>query len=214
MPSNKIREDTTDAIECRLAKIESQVRSQRRIITLLVILLVAGISYGAITPIPEVIQARRFEVVNGDGKVVVELESWELGGKITTLSAKGLYRPSIALTHTDDGQGLLLVYNKDGKKLIYAGGGESGDGLLLVYTKDGKHLIYAGANKSGDGLLKVKSKNGNDRVAISGGLTGGGGISVLNKTGEEVVQIHADDYGMGYVGAFDRQGKGKVLQPR
>lgn len=39
-------------------------------------------------------------------------------------------------------------------------------------------------------------------------------FSLSNKTGESVVQILVDEYGMGYVGAFDREGKGKVLEPR
>jgi len=38
-------------------------------------------------------------------------------------------------------------------------------------------------------------------------------IRILNKTGEEVVQILADEYGNGYVGAFNRKGKGRTLQP-
>ena len=226
-----------DAIETRLAKIESQVRFQRRITAFLIILLVAGISYGATAPIPEVIQARKFAVVNAAGREVVTINSWELGGEIKTYPAKGKYWASITLAHTDNGQGLLKVYNKDGKDLIYAGADQSGDGLLkvynkdgkdliysgagklgdgilVVYNKDGKQLIYAGAGKSGNGLLEVSNKDGKDRVKISGGLTGGGGILVFNKTGEEVVQIYADDYGMGYVGAFDRKGKGRTLKPR
>lgn len=203
-----------DAIETRLAKIESQVRFQRRITAFLIILLVAGISYGATAPIPEVIQARKFAVVNAAGREVVTINSWELGGEIKTYPAKGKYWASITLAHTDNGQGLLKVYNKDGKDLIYAGADQSGDGILVVYNKDGKQLIYAGAGKSGNGLLEVSNKDGKDRVKISGGLTGGGGILVFNKTGEEVVQIYADDYGMGYVGAFDRKGKGRTLKPR
>ena len=203
-----------DAIETRLAKIESQVRFQRRITAFLIILLVAGISYGATAPIPEVIQARKFAVVNAAGREVVTINSWELGGEIKTYPAKGKYWASITLAHTDNGQGLLKVYNKDGKDLIYSGAGKLGDGILVVYNKDGKQLIYAGAGKSGNGLLEVSNKDGKDRVKISGGLTGGGGILVFNKTGEEVVQIYADDYGMGYVGAFDRKGKGRTLKPR
>ena len=39
------------------------------------------------------------------------------------------------------------------------------------------------------------------------------GLGILNKTGEEVVQIHVDEYGNGYVGAFNRKGMGKTLQP-
>ena len=40
-----------------------------------------------------------------------------------------------------------------------------------------------------------------------------GDIRILNKTGEEVVQILADEYGNGKVGAYNRKGKGRTLQP-
>ena len=35
----------------------------------------------------------------------------------------------------------------------------------------------------------------------------------FNKTGEGVVQLYADDYGNGVVGAFNRKGKGRTLEP-
>ena len=41
----------------------------------------------------------------------------------------------------------------------------------------------------------------------------GGVVDVSNKTGESIVQIHADDYGNGVVGAYNRKGKGRTLQP-
>jgi hypothetical protein len=41
----------------------------------------------------------------------------------------------------------------------------------------------------------------------------GGIIDVENKTGEKVVQLYADEYGNGVVGAWNRKGKGRTLQP-
>ena len=41
----------------------------------------------------------------------------------------------------------------------------------------------------------------------------GGMVGVYNKTGEVVVQLHADEYGNGVVGAYDRKGMGRTLQP-
>lgn len=38
-------------------------------------------------------------------------------------------------------------------------------------------------------------------------------INLYNKTGEDVVQLSADAYGNGVVGAFDRKGKGRTLEP-
>ena len=41
----------------------------------------------------------------------------------------------------------------------------------------------------------------------------GGRLNIVNKTDETVVQLKADEYGNGYVGAFNRKGKGRTLQP-
>jgi hypothetical protein len=39
------------------------------------------------------------------------------------------------------------------------------------------------------------------------------GKAIRNKTGEEVAQLYADEYGNGVVGAWNRKGKGRTLQP-
>lgn len=62
------------------------------------------------------------------------------------------------------------------------------------------------------GLLGIYNAAGNTQVGL-GVLENGGFLSIYNKTGEEVVQLFADEYGNGYVGAFDRKGKGRTLQP-
>ena len=41
----------------------------------------------------------------------------------------------------------------------------------------------------------------------------GGSLTVFNKTGEGIAQVKADDYGNGVVGAWNRKGKGRTLQP-
>ena len=54
--------------------------------------------------------------------------------------------------------------------------------------------------------------NGKELVAL-GTSDNGGVINVVNKTGETVVQMYADEYGNGLVGAYNRKGRGRTLQP-
>ena len=42
----------------------------------------------------------------------------------------------------------------------------------------------------------------------------GGGAVVDNKSGEVIVNLYADDYGNGVVGAYNRKGMDRTLQPR
>ncbi|MEE8434006.1 MAG: hypothetical protein V3S64_04385, partial [bacterium] len=134
----------------------------------------------------------KFEVVNAKRKVVVELESWELGWKINTLSAKGLYRPSVTLSHTDEGHGMVRVYNGKGDKIISAKGTGIGNAELVLLAGEGKGKIF------------FQGKT----------ITGNPGMFLENKTGEQVFLILADQFDLGAVGVFDRQNKGRVLKPR
>jgi len=36
---------------------------------------------------------------------------------------------------------------------------------------------------------------------------------VFNKTGETIASMYADEYGNGVVGAYNRKGNGRTLQP-
>ena len=41
----------------------------------------------------------------------------------------------------------------------------------------------------------------------------GAAMQLYNKTGETIIQLLADDDGHGYIGVWDREGKGRTLQP-
>jgi hypothetical protein len=50
-------------------------------------------------------------------------------------------------------------------------------------------------------------------LVVLGSTDNGGVIQVYNKTGEFIANMYADDYGNGVVGAWNRKGKGRTLQP-
>ena len=103
-----------DTIESRLAKVENQLRFQRRIIAFLFIMLVAGISFGATAPIPDVIRATRFEAVHKSGRVAAVMASFR-----------------------GHGDGVIRAYNRAGVEVFYAGSSATGDGRVEVKTKKG-----------------------------------------------------------------------------
>ena len=61
-------------------------------------------------------------------------------------------------------------------------------------------------------MVGTYQSNGKELVTL-GATTSGGVVNVYNKTGESIVQIYADDYGNGFVGAYNRKGMGRSLQP-
>jgi len=230
-------------IKQRLARVERQNRIFKGLFTLAGVAVAALIFYGATKPIPDVIQARKFEVVNEAGRAVVRIKSWELGGRILTYPATGKYWPSVELAHSDNGNGLLTILNKDGKELISAGADKVGDGLIQarkfqVVNEAGREVVviesweFGGRiatypakgeyrpsvslshDGSGHGLLSVYDKDGNRKIYLGGNKHGNGGaIFIINEMGAPVVQLHADEYGNGMVGAYNRKGVGRTLKP-
>jgi hypothetical protein len=86
--------------------------------------------------------------------------------------------------------------------------------LMSVNNLKGDEVISFGADDEGNGNIVIKSATGEDRIFFGHGeLNSGGMIMVYNKTGEVIAQMYADEYGNGLVGAFNRKGKGRMLQP-
>ena len=67
--------------EERINVLETQVRTLKRIVFLVCGLLIAGVVVSAtsVNRIPDVIQAKKFEVVNNEGKTVVGLSANAIG---------------------------------------------------------------------------------------------------------------------------------------
>ena len=73
-------------------------------------------------------------------------------------------------------------------------------------------MVMLNSTVNGAGTVTTYQPNGKELVSLS--ASGNGGmIGVANKTGEDIVQMGADDYGNGLVGAWNRKGKGRTLQP-
>ena len=86
-----MREDNTAVMHARLAILERRVRCYQRLTLALGLILVIGISLGAVTmpPVADVLQARRFEVVDEAGKVVVAAYATAGGGRLEVVSNIG-----------------------------------------------------------------------------------------------------------------------------
>ena len=81
---------------------------------------------------------------------------------------------------------------------------------IYVQNDKGEAVIRLTSTDSGAGLITTRSATYKPSVMLYSNENGGE-ISVFNKTGEEIVTIGADDYGNGEVGAWNRKGKGRIL---
>jgi len=224
-------------VEERLKFLETRLRRYQGLTMLIGIVLVALVTISASPTIPEVIKARKFEVVNPEGVTVAVLKSWALGGWLDIRSNKGTRTTHIA--QNDEGGGFLAVYSEEGNEVINLSLGEqtgnglisvnsakgiklvsissgtgTGNGAILILSKEGKELISIGSDVTGHGQLVVKSMEGKGYIYLGANKDDTGGYVVVdNKTGESVVTLGADAYGNGEVGAWNRKGMGRTLKP-
>jgi len=86
-----MREDISATMHARLTILERRVCCYQRLTLALGLVLVIGISLGAVTlpSVADVLQARRFEVVDEAGKVAVAAYATAVGGRLEVVSNTG-----------------------------------------------------------------------------------------------------------------------------
>ena len=217
--------------------LQSQVRRQRRWNLGLGALVVVGglMAATAERSVPDVIQAKKFEVVNDEGVAVVKIHSFQGGGVIWGFDKKRVPTFCVTTQTGTDGVslGTVTTMNGRGQKLVELGvdtemngsvitkGGKGGTLVQLgsgpsggaVTTKNGKGqtLVQLGSNKGG-GSVTTKNGNGGTLVQITAN-SNGGAVTTQNGKGGSLVLIAADRNGGGAVLAQDAEGNIKATLP-
>jgi hypothetical protein len=176
---------TTDT--SRIESLENQVRTLKRLFYGTACLLLAGVAVAAtnMQSVPDVIQAKSFEVVNGKGKVVVEIGAIADGGK-------------------------LEIYENGGKQVALIGAGPTG-GALGIRNKEGKSVAVLVPNLLG-GALEIRNTK-SEPVVILSTTTMGGVVSVLNNDAVGVAGVAANKDGNGVVKTMDGKGQTTSTSP-
>ena len=129
-----------------IESLESQIRILRRMLFGVFGLVVVGGLLAATTlqAVPDVIQAKKFEVVDGAGKVFVRIsgssnqpdsiESRQQGGIITTHNPQG--ETLVLLGMNDRGSGAIQTMNNKGRTLVALSTNLKGEGSII--TENGK----------------------------------------------------------------------------
>ena len=157
--------------QAEFASLQSQVRRQRRWnIALGAVVVVGGLMAATgVRSVPDVIQAKKFEVVNDQGVAVVTLMSFEGHGVIVNLDKKGVATFLVGHEVGEDGVSLGSVQTQNGK---------------------GGTLVTLGATASGTGVVQTKNGKGQTLVRI-GAYTGqqGGYVETFATTGTSTGEI-------------------------
>ena len=143
-----------------ITELRNQVRTLKRIVYGFGCLLVAGIVVGAtsLQTVPDVIQAKKFEVVNDEGKVVASFYAY-MGGSMLSFSNKD--GGVVAGLGSDEvnGGGVLGINNKEGKRVAGIHADENG-GVARVFNNKFTEVAGIRADANGDGRLKTSDSKG------------------------------------------------------
>ena len=224
-------------IEERIERLERTNRRYRLMFTLIGVLAVCavGISAAPDAGVPDVIQAKAFQVVDDEGNVLIvlrddggvgTLETFDRTGEmLVTLAstiadgkragvAATLYEGKVvvSLSVTLDGNGAVTTFNERGKRLVQLSSAVGKRCGVTTFNEKGKMLVNLGSTSEGNGSVTTFNDQETELVLISSTKVGGN-LAVYNKTGEKVCILAVDEYGHGVIGVFDRNRKGRTLQP-
>ena len=194
--------------EERINGLETQVRTLKRIVYGFGCLLVAGVVVSAtsLQTIPEVIQARSFEVVNDKGQKLVHISHTYDAGYVGTFSTKSSKEGQelVVLTSTVSG-GYIGTHTKEGQEVVKIGT-ENGVGYVATKNKDGQNLVLiTGSKKSEGGAILTMNKEGRVRVSLGTTNNGGGFVETWSKEGNRR-ELSSNDYG-GHVATLNKEGR-------
>jgi hypothetical protein len=216
-----------NALERRIAAVEEQLHETRRLArrfqTLsaalgLGLIGVATIA-GAVEPqVPEVVQARRFEVIDEQGRVVVAAGAGVLGGQIDVWSQDQL---NVARIWVNEYGGDLALWNNAGRNVVGAYA-TTGGGELALWDNEGA-LAVRGQVADHGGRIELLDPGRKQVVVTAGAQEHGGGVSIVGQEGAELWSARATAQGghtaladaAGQIvvssGAADRGGETRIL---
>ena len=191
---------TTDVLEHRIIALEEQMRqNHRRAARYRFTTMALGVGLvGMVTvaasmgpEIPEVIQARRFEVIDQDGHVVVAASSGSAGGELNVWSADK--HRNVGRLWVNDHGGDLAIWNNSGRNVLGAFATPTG-GELSIWNADGVRALRVDTGPVG-GRLEIHDYRQHGPVVAASSSEHGGNITIGGPAGRGVWEVRATETG-------------------
>ena len=137
----------------RIASLETQVRTLRHMLFGVFGLVAVGALLAATSmqSVPDLIQAKNFEVVNDEGQVFVRVS----GSSTQPNSSKSVQTG-----------GIISTYNSQGKNLILMGMNDGGSGGIQTLNNKGNTLVSLSTNLAGEGTIITENGKGEKTSAL------------------------------------------------
>ena len=194
-----------ETIEMRLQKLEATNRRYKRIVILMIAVFATFfMAFRKINNTPDVLQAKRFEVVDDNGNVLVRVSQDEGKGLIKTFNSSG--KKLVNITYTTKNEGFIGLEDGNDKETIrLTSSSEGGGGYIGIYNPTGNRTLTM-CNEANGGSIYVNNSSGNNRALLQSGSNAGGYLSLLNSSGYAAVKLwqtstgHGDIFVNNYLG--------------
>ena len=118
---------------------------------------------GARRQTQDLLQAKSFEVVNDEGKVLARFSSIKGKGDFRTYRADG--NPLVSMSSSSDDSGRVELYNADGKSAIVLSTSTTGSGSLVINSSSGERSVQIGSTPDKNGGIWIYNADGK-RIAV------------------------------------------------
>jgi hypothetical protein len=193
-------------LEKRVAALEKSLRLYRLTFAGLMItgLIFATMSFeNEKTSAPDVIQAKSFQVVNDDGKIIAELNRENENGQLS------LFKPTgdriVSLFTSNSGSGGINTFDENGEVIFKVTSTTGGGGYMGLYNSFGVEVAELGVTNQESGYLSINDDAGDKLAWITYTQDGGGYFSLSNK-GTETFRFSTPAAG-GRMGIYNSDAK-------
>jgi hypothetical protein len=148
---------------------------------------------------PDLIQAKAFQVVDNNGKVLVEINKEKNNGQITTFTSTG--KRLVCLFTSDGGSGGINTFGKDGGVLFKVTNTTEGGGYLALFNSTGTEIGELGVTNNQSGYFRLNDRNGDKQAWMTYTQDGGGYLSLSNAN-KEMIRLSTTNAG-GRLGIYN-----------
>lgn len=196
-------------LEKRLQKLEASNRRYQTIIVLMISsVALFFMAFKKPYSAPDVIQAKRFEVVDNNGRVLVTLNQDDGKGLIKTYNRAG--RKLVNITYTTNEEGYFGIEDGQGNELMrFSSSNDGGGGYIGVYNPEGKRTLTL-CNDQGGGNVYISDSEGKTRGLIQCNGSGGGMMNLYNTNGQTAIKLTQTSSGNGDLYINNRDGDERV----
>ncbi len=184
-------------IEMRLQKLEATNRRYKTALVFFIatFTLILFMSFRNTQSVPEILQAKKFEIVDNNGNVLLMLSQDDGKGMLKTYNKEG--KRLVNITYTANQEGYLGLENGKGQETMrFSSSSDVGGGYISIYNNSGKRTLILNNDKSG-GNVYVCNNNGDTRALMQCNSSAGGSLGLYNSNGYSALKLTQTTSGNG-----------------